>query len=92
MPSLGLGTQLRVFVEPDVLQEDEALTAVGTWNDNFVAEPGDIVCVAGRSPRAWNGPVPFMRRGDAVCLREEAPRPGRRVPGTPGPMCLTRVA
>jgi len=40
-------TQLRVFVDPDLLQYDEVWAAAGTWNDNFGANPNDIVRVAG---------------------------------------------
>ena len=39
--------QLRVFVDPDLLQYDEVWAAAGTWNDNFGAAPADIVRVAG---------------------------------------------
>ena len=41
------GTQLRVFVDPDLLQYDEVWAAAGTWNDNFGANPNDIVRVSG---------------------------------------------
>ncbi len=43
----GHSTQLRVFVDPDLLQYDEVWAAAGTWNDNFGANPNDIVRVAG---------------------------------------------
>jgi len=43
----GHSTQLRVFVDPDLLQYDEVWAAAGTWNDNFGAAPADIVRVAG---------------------------------------------
>ena len=43
----GHATQLRVFVDPDLLQYDEVWAAAGTWNDNFGAAPSDIVRVAG---------------------------------------------
>jgi hypothetical protein len=36
-----------VFVDPDLLQYDEVLSAAGAWNDNFGAAPVDIVRVAG---------------------------------------------
>ncbi|NBO26851.1 MAG: hypothetical protein EBU96_08710 [Actinobacteria bacterium] len=45
MPPFGHSTQLRVFVDPDLLQYDEVWAAAGTWNDNFGAAPADIVCV-----------------------------------------------
>ena len=47
MPPFGHTTQLRVFVDPDLLQYDEVWAAAGTWNDNFGAAPADIVRVAG---------------------------------------------
>ena len=47
VPPFGHSTQLRVFVDPDLLQYDEVWAAAGTWNDNFGAAPADIVHVAG---------------------------------------------
>ena len=47
VPPFGHNTQLRVFVDPDLLQYDEVWAAAGTWNDNFGAAPADIVRVAG---------------------------------------------
>ena len=47
MPLFGHSTQLRVFVDPDLLQYDIVWAAAGTWNDNFGAAPADIVRVAG---------------------------------------------
>ncbi len=47
VPPFGHTTQLRVFVDPDLLQYDEEWAAAGTWNDNFRAAPADIVRVAG---------------------------------------------
>ena len=47
VPRFGHSTQLRVFVDPDLLQYDEVWAAAGTWNDNFGANPNDIVRVAG---------------------------------------------
>ena len=47
VPPFGHSTQLRVFVDPDLLQFDEVWAAAGTWNDNFGAAPADIVRVAG---------------------------------------------
>jgi prolyl-tRNA editing enzyme YbaK/EbsC (Cys-tRNA(Pro) deacylase) len=46
VPPFGHGTQLRVFVDPDLLQYDEVWAAAGTWNDVFGAAPSDIVRVA----------------------------------------------
>jgi Cys-tRNA(Pro) deacylase len=47
VPPFGHTTQLRVFVDPDLLQYDEVWAAAGTWNDNFGAAPEDIVRVSG---------------------------------------------
>ena len=47
VPPFGHTTQLRVFVDPDLLQYDEVWAAAGTWNDNFGVAPADIVRVAG---------------------------------------------
>ena len=47
VPPFGHSTQLRVFVDPDLLQYDEVWAAAGTLNDNFGAAPADIVRVAG---------------------------------------------
>jgi prolyl-tRNA editing enzyme YbaK/EbsC (Cys-tRNA(Pro) deacylase) len=56
VPPFGHATQLRVFVDPDLLQYDEVWAAAGTWNDNFGAAPADIVRVAG-------GVVTDLKRG-----------------------------
>ena len=56
VPPFGHTTQLRVFVDPDLLQYDEVWAAAGTWNDNFGASPADIVRVAG-------GVVTDLKRG-----------------------------
>ena len=47
VPPFGHSTQLRIFVDPDLLQYDEVWAAAGTWNDVFGANPNDIVRVAG---------------------------------------------
>jgi len=47
VPLFGHSTQLRVFVDPDLLQYDEVWAAARTWNDNFGANPNDIVRFAG---------------------------------------------
>ena len=47
VPPFGHATQLRVFVDLDLLQYDEVWAAAGTWNDNFGAAPADIVRVSG---------------------------------------------
>ena len=47
VPPFGHMKQLRVFVDPDLLQYNEVWAAAGTWNDNFGANPNDIVRVAG---------------------------------------------
>jgi len=47
VPPFGHTTQLRIFIDPDLLQYDEVWAAAGTWNDNFGDAPADIVRVAG---------------------------------------------
>ena len=43
----GHSTQLRGFVDPDLLQYDEVWAAAGTWNDNFAIAPTELVRVSG---------------------------------------------
>jgi len=47
VPPLGLATQLRIFVDPDLLQYDEVWAAAGTWNDVFSIDPRQLVAVSG---------------------------------------------
>jgi prolyl-tRNA editing enzyme YbaK/EbsC (Cys-tRNA(Pro) deacylase) len=47
VPPFGHSTQLRVVVDPDLLQYDEVWAAAGMWNENFGVNPNDIVCVSG---------------------------------------------
>ena len=56
MPPFGHTTQLRVFVDPDLLQYDEVWAAAGTWNDNFAITPNELVRVSG-------GVVTDLKRG-----------------------------
>lgn len=43
VPPFGHTTQLRVFIDPDLLQWPEVWAAAGTWNDNFGIEPSKLV-------------------------------------------------
>jgi len=43
VPLFSHTTQLRVFLDTDLLQYDEVWAAAGTWNDNFATNPNDIV-------------------------------------------------
>jgi prolyl-tRNA editing enzyme YbaK/EbsC (Cys-tRNA(Pro) deacylase) len=43
VPPLGLATQLRIFVDPDLLQYNEVWAAAGTWNDVFAINPQSLV-------------------------------------------------
>ena len=47
VPPFGHSTQLRVFVDPDLLQYDEVWAAAGTWNDVFSIAPNDLVRASG---------------------------------------------
>jgi Cys-tRNA(Pro) deacylase len=56
VPPFGHVTQLRIFIDPDLLQYDEVWAAAGTWNDVFAIAPGDLV-------RASAGQVTDLKRG-----------------------------
>ena len=47
VPPFGHSTQLRIFIDPDLLQYDEVWAAAGTWNDNFAIAPIELVRVSG---------------------------------------------
>jgi Cys-tRNA(Pro) deacylase len=56
VPPLGLATQMRIFVDPDLLEYDEVWAAAGTWNDVFPINPHDL-------QRVTNGVVVEVKRG-----------------------------
>ncbi len=56
MPPFGHKTHLRVFIDPDLLQYEEAWAAAGTWHDVFGIEPHKLVEASG-------GTVVDLRRG-----------------------------
>lgn len=47
VPPFGHVTELRAFVDPDLLAYDEVWAAAGTWNDVFPLDPNDLVRAAG---------------------------------------------
>ena len=47
MPPFGFERRLRIFIDPDLLQYDEAWAAAGTWNDVFPIAPSDLVRASG---------------------------------------------
>jgi prolyl-tRNA editing enzyme YbaK/EbsC (Cys-tRNA(Pro) deacylase) len=47
VPPFGHNTQLRVFIDPDLLQYGEVWAAAGTWNDVFLITPNDLVRASG---------------------------------------------
>ena len=47
VPPLALATQLRVFIDPDLLQYDEVWAAAGTWNDVFSVSPEALMAATG---------------------------------------------
>ena len=47
VPPFGHSTQLRVLVDPDLLQYDEVWAAAGTWNDVFPIAPDDLFRASG---------------------------------------------
>jgi len=56
VPPFGLDTQLRIFIDPDLLQFEEVWAAAGTWNDVFGIEPHRLVEASG-------GAVTDLKRG-----------------------------
>ncbi|MEY3492791.1 MAG: hypothetical protein RL413_209 [Actinomycetota bacterium] len=56
VPPFGHSTQLRVFVDPDLLQYDEVWAAAGTWNDVFGIAPQELVEASG-------GALTHLKRG-----------------------------
>jgi Cys-tRNA(Pro) deacylase len=55
VPPFGHATELRVFVDPDLLAHDEVWAAAGTWHDVFAITPADLV-------RASSGTVTALKR------------------------------
>jgi Cys-tRNA(Pro) deacylase len=47
VPPFGHTTQLRIFIDPDLLNYDEVWAAAGTWNDVFAIAPPDLVRASG---------------------------------------------
>jgi len=47
VPSFGHTKQLRVFIDPDLLQYGEVWAPAGTWNDVFGIEPHMLVEASG---------------------------------------------
>ena len=47
VPPFGHITDLRVFIDPDLLQYDEVWAAAGTWHDVFALSPADLQRVSG---------------------------------------------
>lgn len=56
VPAFGHTSQLRIFIDPDLLQFDEVRAAAGTWHDVFGSEPHKLVEVSG-------GAVTDLKRG-----------------------------
>jgi prolyl-tRNA editing enzyme YbaK/EbsC (Cys-tRNA(Pro) deacylase) len=47
VPPFGHATELRAFVDPDLLAYDEVWAAAGTWHDVFAIDPSDLVRASG---------------------------------------------
>jgi prolyl-tRNA editing enzyme YbaK/EbsC (Cys-tRNA(Pro) deacylase) len=47
VPPFGHTTQLRIFIDPDLLTWPEVWAAAGTWNDVFAIEPSALVAASG---------------------------------------------
>ena len=60
VPPFGHATQLRIFIDPDLLQydgvNDFVWAAAGTWNDVFAIAPNELV-------RVSRGIVTDLKRG-----------------------------
>lgn len=56
VPPFGHTTDLRIFIDPDLLQYDEVWAAAGTWYDVFAIEPHRLVEASG-------GAVADLKRG-----------------------------
>ncbi len=56
VPPFGHKTHLRVSIDPDLLQRPEVWAAAGTWNDDFLIEPHELV-------EASEGLVTDLKRG-----------------------------
>ncbi|MBL6635716.1 MAG: YbaK/EbsC family protein [Ilumatobacteraceae bacterium] len=55
VPPFGHSTQLRIFIDPDLLKFDEVWAAAGTWHDVFAIDPRVLQSVT-------NGVVVELRR------------------------------
>lgn len=47
VPPFGHDTELRVFVDPDLLQHDVVWAAAGTWHDVFPLPPDQLAAASG---------------------------------------------
>ena len=47
VPPFGHATELRVFIDPDLLGHDEVWAAAGTWHEVFPIAPDELVRVSG---------------------------------------------
>jgi len=47
VPPIGHATELRTFIDPDLLAYDEVWAAAGTWNDVFPLDPNVLADVTG---------------------------------------------
>ena len=56
VPPFGLATELRVFVDPDLLDYDEVWAAAGTWHDVFGIDPKQLLEASG-------GTIADLKRG-----------------------------
>jgi prolyl-tRNA editing enzyme YbaK/EbsC (Cys-tRNA(Pro) deacylase) len=55
VPPFGHTAELRVFIDPDLLEHDEVWAAAGTWHDVFPLAPADL-------ERASGGTVVDLKR------------------------------
>jgi prolyl-tRNA editing enzyme YbaK/EbsC (Cys-tRNA(Pro) deacylase) len=53
VPPIGLATQVREFLDEDLLTHDVVWAAAGTWHDVFPIDPRTLAAVSG----GWVGPL-----------------------------------
>ena len=69
MPPFGHSTQLRVFVDPDLLQYDEVWAAAGTWNDVFAITPAVAVASSLGDTAKTSFQVPAAAHTSSYCIK-----------------------
>ena len=89
VPPFGHDTDLRVFVDPDLLQYDVVWAAAGTWHDVFSLTPQQLIDASGgrrssNSAAAQRSPTRRRDGSPATSDAGEVERFGERVPAEHG--------